>query len=77
MMTPMTVISAVTGITAYRPRMSSISRLAMCCSMLPTHRNKRALMMAWKINSKIPAVIACGEFNPAQANIRPRLLMVE
>jgi len=57
--------------------MSSMSRLPMCCSMVPTHRNMRALEMAWKTIRSTAAAMAAGVLMPAQATIMPRLLMVE
>ncbi len=77
MITPMTVMTAVVGILEYRPRISSMSRLSMVCSIAPTQRNRRALTSAWNTMSIVAAVRASGVFNPAQAKMRPRLLMVE
>ena len=44
---PMTVMTAVRGILPYRPRMSSISREPMRCSMVPTHMKSRPLETEW------------------------------
>ena len=44
---PMAVMMAVRGMTLYRPRMSSMSREPMRCSMAPTHMNNRPLDTEW------------------------------
>ncbi len=74
---PMMVMVAVRGCLAYRPRMSSISREPMACSMAPTHRNSSDLEMAWKMISSTAAVMASGVLRPAQHMISPRLETVE
>ena len=38
---------ALRGMTLYRPRMSSMSREPMRCSMAPTHMNNRPLDTEW------------------------------
>ena len=75
--TPIMAMSAVRGMRSYRPRMSSMSRLPISCSMVPTQRKSRDLDTAWKMISMMAAVMARGVFRPAQAMIRPRLEMVE
>ena len=74
---PIAVMMAVFGITRIRPRISSISRLPIFCSMAPTHRNMRPLDKAWNTISKMAADMAAGVLIPAQAMIMPRLLIVE
>ena len=74
---PMTVMSAVRGMMRHSPRMSSMSKLPIFCSMVPTARNKRPLEMAWNRMSRMAAAWASGVFRPAQAMMSPRLPMVE
>ena len=76
-MMPITVMTAMRGLMANSPRISSMSRLPISCSMVPMHRNSSALETAWKMISRMPAVSAVGVLMPAQAMIRPRLEMVE
>ena len=74
---PMSIMSAILGILVKSPSMSSMSLLPMWCSTVPTHRNMRDLVMAWKTVSIIPAQTASGVPTPAQVTIRPRLAIVE
>lgn len=74
---PITATMAVLGMTAMRPRMSSMSRLPIFCSMVPTHKNIKPLEIAWKTIKRMAADMAAGVLMPAQATIIPRLLIVE
>ena len=74
---PTAAMVVVMGILNMMPLMSSISRLPMVCSIVPTHRNSRALVTAWKTRMISAAEYASGEPMPAQATISPRLAMVE
>ena len=47
---------AVSGMVNQMPLMSSISRLPMRCSMVPTHRNSRDLETAW--NTRVMSAAA-------------------
>ena len=55
---PMTIIAAIFGIRMIKPFISSISRLSILCSTVPTERNRRDLEMAWKMIRRIAAHIA-------------------
>ena len=74
---PNSVMTATRGMILYRPRMDSMSREPMCCSMVPTQRKRRPLETAWKMMSRMAAVMAAGVAMPAHAMMSPRLAMVE
>ena len=59
------------------PSMSSMLRLPMRCSTVPTHRNSVDLDTVWKIMRKMAAHTASAVPTPAHALMRPRLAMVE
>ena len=65
------------GRRAKRPSMSSMLRLPMRCSTVPTHRKSSDLDTVWKMIRKIPAHTASAVPTPAHAAMRPRLAMVE
>lgn len=50
---PNSVMTATRGMILYRPRMDSMSREPMCCSMVPTQRKRRPLETAWKMMSRM------------------------
>ena len=57
--------------------MSSMSRLPIWCSAVPTHRNSSDFAIAWNSTRKAAAQTASGVPTPAQATIKPRFAMVE
>ena len=65
------------GMRSKSRSMSSMSRLPMWCSAVPTHKNRSDLAMAWNRMRNAAAQTASGVPTPAQATIRPRLAMVE
>jgi NADH:ubiquinone oxidoreductase subunit 5 (subunit L)/multisubunit Na+/H+ antiporter MnhA subunit len=74
---PITIIAAIRGIRTIRPFMSSISRLLIRCSTVPTERNMSDFEIAWKMIRRIAAQIASAVPIPAQATTRPRFAIVE
>ena len=76
-MMPSIMKRAKRGMRSNSRSMSSMSRLPMWCSAVPTHKNSRLLAMAWNRMRKSAAHTASGVPTPAQAVIRPRLAMVE
>ena len=60
-----------------RPSMSSMLRLPMRCSTVPTHRNRIDLDTVWKMMRKTAAQAASAMPTPAQAAMRPRFAIVE
>ena len=65
------------GMRSKSRSMSSMLRLPIWCSAVPTHRNKRLFATAWKMMSRIAAQTASGVPTPAHAVMRPRLAIVE
>ena len=76
-MMPSIMKRARRGMRSNRRSMSSMSRLPMRCSAVPTHRNRSDFAMAWKSTRNAAAQTASGVPTPAQAAMRPRLAMVE
>ena len=76
-MMPSIMKRARRGMRSNRRSMSSMSRLPMWCSAVPTHRNSRLFATAWNRMRKHAAHTASGVPTPAQAAMRPRLAMVE
>ncbi len=76
-MMPSIMKRARRGMRSNSRSMSSMSRLPMWCSAVPTHRNRSDFAMAWKTMRKTAAQTASGVPTPAQAQIRPRLAIVE
>ena len=74
---PITMYFAMCGSFSKIPSISSISRLPIWCSVVPTHRNIKDFAIAWKIIRKIPAQTASAVPMPPQATIRPRFAIVE
>ena len=74
---PSAISRASLGIRMNRLSMSSMSRLSMWCSAVPTHKNSSDLAAAWNISRNMAAQTASGVPTPAQATIRPRLATVE
>ena len=71
------MIAAILGKRTIRPFMSSISRLLIRCSTVPTQRNMSDFEIAWKMIRRIAAQIASAVPIPAQATISPRFAIVE
>ncbi len=76
-MMPSIMKRARRGIRSNKRSMSSMSRLPMWCSAVPTHRNSSDFATAWNRMRKLAAHTASGVPTPAQAQMRPRLAMVE
>ena len=65
------------GRRAKRPSMSSMLRLPIRCSTVPTHRNSSDFDTVWKMMRKMAAHTASEVPTPAHAEMSPRLAMVE
>ena len=65
------------GMRSNNRSMSSMSRLPIWCSAVPTHRNSSDFAIAWNSTRKAAAQTASGVPTPAQATIKPRFAMVE
>ena len=55
---PITIMAAIFGMRTMSPFMSSISRLLIRCSTVPTERKRSDLEIAWKTIRRIAAQIA-------------------
>ena len=76
-MMPSIMKRARRGMRSNKRSISSMSRLPMWCSAVPTHRNSSDFAMAWNSTRKQAAHTASGVPTPAQAVMRPRFAMVE
>ena len=76
-MMPSIMKRARRGMRSKSRSMSSMLRLPIWCSAVPTHRNSRLFATAWKMMSRIAAQTASGVPTPAHAVMRPRFAMVE
>ena len=76
-MMPSIMKRARRGMRSNKRSMSSMSRLPMWCSAVPTQRNSRDFAIAWNSTRNVAAHTASGVPTPAQATIRPRFAMVE